>query len=128
MIQRWLKFNAVGVAGAVVQLAVLAMLRSGAGLTISLATALAVEAALLHNFYWHEKWTWGTRGEAGMWARLGKFHLGNGVVSMVSNVVWMQILVEGAGIGYLMANVLSIGATAAANFLIGEKFVFAGRE
>jgi putative flippase GtrA len=127
LIRRWLKFNAVGVAGAVVQLAVLAALRGGMGLEIGVATALAVEAALLHNFFWHERWTWATRGQAGAWARLGKFHLGNGVVSLVSNVVWMEALVGVAGVGYLEANVVSITATALANFLLGEKFVFAGR-
>ena len=49
---RWLKFNAVGVLGAGVQLCVLAALHRW-GVHYLLATALAVESAVLHNYLWH---------------------------------------------------------------------------
>src|SRR5271166_4556903 len=55
---RWLKFNAVGALGIGVQLAVLLTLKSGFHLSYLPATALAVEAAILHNFLWHERYTW----------------------------------------------------------------------
>ena len=58
---RWLKFNAVGAIGIAVQLAVLTLLKSGLGLNYLLATALAVEVTVLHNFFWHERFTWGDR-------------------------------------------------------------------
>jgi putative flippase GtrA len=48
---RWLRFNAVGALGICIQLAVLAFLRSGLGMNYLLATALAVEATVLHNFF-----------------------------------------------------------------------------
>ncbi len=38
---RWLKFNAVGALGICIQIAVLALLRSGLGMNYLLATALA---------------------------------------------------------------------------------------
>jgi len=48
---RWLKFNAVGALGVGVQLGTLAALTNGVGLDYLAATALAVEAAVLHNFF-----------------------------------------------------------------------------
>ena len=82
---RWVKFNTVGIAGAVLQLAVLWVL-TRAGLHYLIATALAVEAAVLHNFYWHTRWTW-----KGREASLLRFHLANGLLSVVSNLIWMRI-------------------------------------
>lgn len=55
---RWLKFNFVGGIGIVVQFAVLFFLKSVAHLNYLFATALAVEAAVIHNFVWHERFTW----------------------------------------------------------------------
>jgi len=49
-IHHWLKFNAVGAIGIGVQLATLAALAGGLRLNYLLATGLAVEAAVLHNF------------------------------------------------------------------------------
>jgi hypothetical protein len=58
---RWLKFNAVGALGVGVQLAVLLTLKSGFHLAYLPATALAVEVTVLHNFLWHERYTWADR-------------------------------------------------------------------
>ena len=58
---RWLKFNAVGGMGILVQLGALALLKSGLHLDYLPATALAVEVTVLHNFLWHERFTWADR-------------------------------------------------------------------
>ena len=63
-LRRWCVFNGIGLAGAAVQLAVLWMLLA-ARVHYLPATLLAVEAALLHNFLWHERWTWSDRPAAG---------------------------------------------------------------
>ena len=55
---RWFKFNLVGGIGIGVQLAALATLKSGLHLNYLLATTLAVETAVIHNFFWHERFTW----------------------------------------------------------------------
>src|SRR5436190_21825889 len=47
-------------AGFVLQALMLQVLVA-AGLPYLLATALAVEGAILHNFVWHERWTWADR-------------------------------------------------------------------
>lgn len=124
MIGRWLRFNTVGLAGVAVQLAALGAFRQFPEIVPAVATALAVETAVLHNFYWHERWTWGTHGTAGTGTRLLRFHLANGLVSIVSNLVWMRLLEGTFGMHYLAANALSIGATALLNFALSERFVF----
>ena len=58
---RWAKFNAVGVLGMGVQLAALAGFnRLFAGHYLA-ATCAALEVTLLHNFVWHERFTWRDR-------------------------------------------------------------------
>ena len=58
---RWIKFNLVGGMGIVVQVLVLLVLKTGLHLHYLVATALAVEAAVIHNFLWHERFTWADR-------------------------------------------------------------------
>ena len=121
---RWLKFNAVGAMGVAVQLAALAVLKSGLHVNYLLATAVAVELALLHNFVWHERWTWRDRGAAGRAGRLVRFHLGNGLLSIAVNLLLMRILVGRLHWPYLAANVAAIAAGSVINFFLGDRLVF----
>lgn len=59
---RWCKFNLVGGMGIGVQFAALSLLKSVLHFDYLLATAIAVEAAVVHNFVWHEQFTWADRG------------------------------------------------------------------
>ncbi|MBZ5577080.1 MAG: GtrA family protein [Acidobacteriia bacterium] len=123
--QRWLKFNTVGAIGIGVQLAALAILRSGLGIHYLVATGLAVETAVLHNFVWHERWTWVDRtGPRGVVLRLLRFNLSTGLVSLVTNLALMRLLVGRFHIQYLIANLLSIAAGSLANFFLSDWFVF----
>lgn len=126
---RWLKFHAVGAAGIGVQVAVLAALAGPLRLHYLAATALAVEAAVLHNFFWHERWTWAERTRArpqlrGLLRRLARFHLSNAVVSLLGNLLLMRLLVGQFHLHYLPANLASIAACSLANFLLSELYVF----
>ena len=119
-----MRFNAVGVLGFAVQLGVLAAL-AHAGVHYLAATAMAVEAAILHNFAWHERWTWADRGTpAGRGHRLLRFHLLNGAVSLGGNLLLMPILVGTCGLPVLAANGLAVLACAAINFAGADRLVF----
>jgi putative flippase GtrA len=129
LFQRWVKFNAVGAIGILVQLAALAVLAGPLRIHYLVATALAVETAILHNFIWHCRWTWKDR--AGDTARpawvlgaLWRFHVSNGLVSIAGNLLFMRLLVGGLHLHYLVANLLSIALCSLANFLLSELFVF----
>ena len=120
---RWLKFNAVGAIGIAVQLAALTLLKSGLGLNYLLATALAVESTVLHNFFWHEHFTWGDRPSGDRLRRLLKFNLTTGLFSIAGNVAFTHLLVS-AGLAYLPANAISIALCSIINFALNDRLVF----
>jgi putative flippase GtrA len=127
---RWLKFNLVGGIGIAVQLLILVMLKAGLGLNYLVATALAVESTVVHNFLWHERFTWpdrssGDRG-AERWTRFLKFNLTTGVLSIAGNLMCMKVLAGMEHINYLLANGITIAACSILNFLVSDGFVFAG--
>ena len=119
---RWCKFSLVGAIGIAVQLGMLALL-TAAGLHYLPATALAVEAAVLHNFAWHQNFTWSDR-EGGVLERLARFHVTNGVISILGNLALMRLLVGGLGMPPVPANLASIAVCSLANFLAADRIVF----
>ncbi len=125
-IRRWVVFNLVGVTGVAVQLASMTWLLIW-GLHYLAATALAVEAAILNNFLWHERWTWEDRpsgGPNGRAVRFLRFNLTVGVVSIVQNLFLMSFLVEYFALHYLIGSLLSIALCSLTNFLLSDFLVF----
>lgn len=124
--QRAFRFYAVGGLGIAVQLGALAAL-THLGLNYVVATALAVEAAVVHNFLWHQHYTWGERHSSGLGAylwRLLKFNSTTGLVSIGGNVILMRLLVGEAGFRPVVANVLTIASCSLLNFLVSDRAVF----
>ena len=121
---RWIKFNLVGGMGVAVQLLVLGVLKSGLHLHYLVATALAVETAVIHNFLWHERFTWADRAGTGF-ARFCKFNLTTGLFSIAGNLLLMKLLVGLGHMNYLLANGITITACSVVNFLVSDGFVFA---
>ena len=122
---RWAVFNVVGMLGFGVQLLALAAFLH-AGVPYLTATACAVELAVLHNYIWHERWTWRERRAAGR-ARLGRlarFHLLNGVTSIAGNVAMMWLLVSAYRMRPMTANTISVLVLAAVNYWWGDRVVF----
>ena len=124
MRRRVARFYAVGAMGIAVQLGALALLKGALGWHPLAATACAVEIAVLHNFVWHEQWTWADRGRSGVAARLARFHLSAGFVSIVLNLAAMQALGVWMGVPYLISNGVAIGCASLVNFALSEVFVF----
>ncbi len=129
---RWCKFNIVGAIGIVVQLSVLYVMKSLLHLTYLASTALAVEAAILHNFVWHQRFTWPDRVAPAVaqtsWRRslprFIRFHLSNGAISIFGNLVLMKAIVGIGHANYLLANALAIAVCSVANFGLSERWVF----
>jgi putative flippase GtrA len=124
---RWLKFNFVGGIGIVVQLAALALFRSELHLNYLLATALAVETAVIHNFLWHERFTWKDRPSAHRLqslTRFAKFNATNGAVSIAGNLLIMRALVGQFHMNYLLANLIAVTVCSLLNFLLSDWVVF----
>lgn len=127
MICRLPAFCTVGALGIAVQLGTLHLLIRFLQIHYLAATGLAVEAAVLHNFVWHKYWTWANRNITGLketMKSLALFHLTNGVVPIIGNILWMRLLVGTMGWNYLLANITTITACFLWNFWAGDKIVF----
>lgn len=153
--ERWCRFNFVGAIGIAVQFAVLFLLKSVLHRNYLAATAIAVEVAVLHNFVWHEQFTWADRtgldtknsdrtnrnrsnpDRLGVihenfpprrWLRrLLCFNLSNGAISILGNVALMKVTVGEFHLNYLVANSIAIAVCSLANFFVGNTWVFEER-
>jgi putative flippase GtrA len=127
VLHRWLKFNLVGALGIAVQLAVLLSLKSGFHLNYLFATGLAVETAVVHNFLWHERYTWADRVRPS-WQkslpRLLRFNLAAGGVSIAGNLALMKIMVGLCHMNYLIADAIAIASCSLLNFLVSDEWIF----
>jgi putative flippase GtrA len=112
---------AVGALGFVVQVSALAALTSIAHWHWLPATILSVELAVLHNFFWHRRWTWRDRSPAGV---LLRFHVSNGVASIAGNTALMALLVGILGVPTIAANLVAVAAMTAANFMLADRWAF----
>ena len=127
---RWGIFNLVGLLGFGIQLFALFFFKRVVGFDYRLATACAVEIAIIHNFIWHEHVTWSdvvARRCGGVWGRLVRFHAANGLISLIANVAFTWTLVRWASIPYMLANALSVVICSLLNFAVGDRFVFRQR-
>jgi len=123
---RWAKFNAVGVVGMGVQLGALAVLNRWMRGHYLVASALALEITLLHNFVWHVRYTWrDRRAQDSTLRQMVRFQLSNGMVSLVGNLVLMRLLVQEARLPVLAANAVAIVCCSVANYCLGDRWAFA---
>ena len=127
------KFMFVGALGMLVNLGLLLLLSTTAGLPRSLAWLLVVEAAVLHNFIWHQSFTWRDRREAGARAWLRRattFHLSVAGTVAINGTLFGLLSI--AGTPLILAGAAGIAGAAGFNFIAGDLWVFrpfrAGKE
>jgi putative flippase GtrA len=125
---RWGKFNLVGAMGMVVQLAALALFNRWSDGHYLYASAAAIELTLVHNFVWHLHYTWRDRRDrSALSGQFVRFHLSNGLVSMLGNLALMRILVQDARMPVLAANSIAILCCSIVNFCLGNNWAFPAR-
>jgi putative flippase GtrA len=124
MTARLLPFSVVGGLGFVVQLGAATALTIY-GWSEGVSTAFAVECAVLHNFAWHERWTWRDRRGEGSWiARLVAFHAANGVTSIAANVALVGLLARWTTLGLTVRTVMAVCLTGLLNYAAADRLVF----
>jgi putative flippase GtrA len=126
MTRRVSRFLTVGAIGFALQLGTLTLLTQAVGWPYEPATALAVVLAVLHNFWWQERWTWRDRtatgpGPAG---RMARYYVTTGATSIAGNLVMTAIGVELFGWSPIVANVAAVAGSSLANFVISDRWVF----
>ena len=124
---RWVRFALIGGLGLVIQLGLIQALTVITSNYLA-ATAMAVEFTILHNFVWHEKFTWRERATAGFSGKLQRalrFHVTNGVISIAGNLILMRWFAGQMEMHVVPANLLSVAVCSVANFLASDRWVFA---
>jgi putative flippase GtrA len=121
---RPLRYLAVATLGAAVQAAVV-IAATVFGCSPVAATVVGIEAAILHNFAWHDRWTWGDRKRREpRLLRLVRYNAAMAGTSLVlgAGITWM--VVEGFGLGVLPANAVAVGVVALANYMMSDRVLF----
>jgi putative flippase GtrA len=120
-------FITVGAIGFLIQLGSLALMTMVVGWPYEPATAIAVELAVVHNFWWHERWTWRDRTDAraGVIGRFVRYQLTTGFTSIGGNLICTAAGVELLGFTPMAANGMAVALMSVANFLAADRWVFA---
>jgi putative flippase GtrA len=149
------RFSGVSALGVGVQIAVVAVLASACHVDYRAATLAGVATAIVHNFVWHRRWTWGDaraatggrpytghaqrgdrgrpdagdgrRAAGGTATAFARFVAANGLVSIGGNLAAMAVLVGGAHVPVVPANVAAIALCGLANFWLADRLVFGPR-
>jgi putative flippase GtrA len=124
---RWVNFNAVGALGFCIQLSALWFFIVALKLTSLVATVLAVETAVVHNFVWHQFLTWKDRSSEKRYdwlKRLFAFNLTNGAVSLAGNLFFAWLIVGRQRIWLLAANLFAIAVCSLINFVLSDRLIF----
>ena len=119
------KFALVGGLGVLVNLGLLFLLTAFAGLPRGAAWFSAVEASVLHNFVWHQTFTWRDRREAGAGAWLRRattFHLSVAGTVAINGTLFGLLSIAGAPL--ILAGLAGIAGAAVFNFVVGDHWVF----
>jgi putative flippase GtrA len=108
------RFSLVGVTGVTINSLALYVLHGRLGVPLVLASAMAVELAIVNNYMLNEIWTFSSRRPS--LQRFAKFNL-TALVALLVNVavVWAM---ASMGVLYLVGNLFGIGAAMAINLTV----------
>jgi dolichol-phosphate mannosyltransferase len=127
-VERLIRFALVGLSGVFVDMTVLYLLHdpSGLGWGLTRSKIFAAELAIINNFFWNDRWTFGDisrrqRGWRKRLIRLLKFNI-LCLMGLVLNVLLLNLLFNSLHINYLVANLLAIAIVTGWNFWMNLKF------
>lgn len=119
-VARLLKFACVGSIGVAINTGALYIFSRMLSLPIALASACAVELAVISNYFLNSRWTFAAR--AASFRRFTKFNLAS-LVGLGINVMIVWLLVR-LGIYFLAANLFGITAGFASNYALSSIWVW----
>lgn len=110
------RFYTVGLLGIPVQLAALAVFARI--MPADIATALAVETAIVHNYVWHARWTWRER-RGSFW----RFNATTGAISILANTALTK-MIAATGIPLVAANAAAIAICSVVTYIAASRLAF----
>ena len=124
---RFIRFGLVGLSGVFVDMAVFYLLSDPTTLAWGLTRSkiIAAEAAIINNFFWNDRWTFGDiasrqKGWRRRFKRLVKFNL-ICLAGLILNVLLLNLLFNLLGINRYVANLIAIAVVTFWNFWINLK-------
>ena len=118
-------FVTVAALGFLVQAASLWALMAWTALPVAAATTIAVLAAVVHNFCWHDRWTWSDRDRsAPAPVRLLRFAAATGVVSLAGTVTLTTLYTVAFGIHVLVSNLLAVWSVGLVNYVLLDRLIY----
>ena len=120
---RFARFALAGASGFAIQLGTLAVLTSVLGVNYVVATLVAVEAAIMSNFVWHQRWTWRDRSGP-LLDRFLRFNAMTAMTSIIGSIFLTALFVEGFGMHVIVANIASVAILSVINFIGADRLVF----
>jgi putative flippase GtrA len=112
--------------GFIVQMAAFVALTSVVHASWLSATVAAAEVSIIHNFFWHERWTWKDRIESGfsLLAKLARFNVATGIVGVGGNLAVVALYVTVFKLPPVVANVLAVATLSIVNFIVADRWIF----
>lgn len=126
MNRRLLAFVAIGVAGVLVNLGLLALFTEVAGLHYVASAGIALEASIVHNWALNDVFTFSDRRSFPWYERLTRFNL-VAFAAMTVNIATLVALTEGLELHYLLSETIAILVAFLANWLASLSWVYPPR-
>jgi len=120
---RFARFALAGTSGFVIQVGTLAVLTTLFGVNYMMATLIAVEAAIVSNFIWHQQWTWRDR-PGSVVERFVRFNMLTAITSIVGSLVLTAIFVEAFQLNVIASNIASVAILSVINYIGADRLVF----
>jgi dolichol-phosphate mannosyltransferase len=122
------RFLLVGGSGVVVNSCALAALHQGVGVPLLIASPLAVELSIIHNFVWNDRWTFRHRARSRtQMQRFARFNLVSLIGLLITTGITL-LLVEQLGIQYLISNLCGVALATLCNFSANTHWTWQTRE
>lgn len=118
IVTRFQKFIVVGAIGLGVNMLMLFLLRELTEIPLRYSSVIAIGISMLVTFTLNERWTWHDRGKGSILSRMAMYVPIN-TVGLIINTEVLLVL-ERAGMHYLLANLVGAGLAAVWNFMVNN--------
>lgn len=122
---RFIRFGLVGLSGVFVDMAVFYLLRTALGLGLTRSTIISAEVAIINNFLWNDRWTFGdiARMQRGWRQRFKRFLKFNIIclAGVVLQAIIVNLLFNLLGINEYLAKLMAIAAVTIWNYWVNLK-------
>jgi dolichol-phosphate mannosyltransferase len=124
-IRRFVRFGISGFSGVFVNMFILYLLREYVGLGLTRSAILAAEVAIINNFFWNDRWTFGDisehqKGRIKMFRRFLKFNV-ICLSGLVLNILVLNLLYNLLNMNEYLANLIAIATVTFWNFWFNLK-------